>query len=87
MSRSIEFCNLKVHDVNKMFKQMNMGGRNCNGTVVGIDLENNRMSNIRNQLHCEIIQKRNELENQMLRRVIEENDIPSFAYDGFYSDM
>ena len=78
---------MKVADVNKMFKQMNMGGRNCNGTLVGIDLENSRMSNLRNQLHCEIIQKRNELENEMLQRVIMENDIPSFAYDGFYSDM
>ena len=67
MNRSIEFNNLKVHDVNKMFKQMNMGGLNCNGTLVGIDLEHKRMSDLRKQLHCEIIEKRNELENQMLR--------------------
>ena len=64
-----------------------MGGLNCNGTVVGIDLENTRMSNLRKQLHCEIIEKRDELEDQMLRRVLLENEIPSFSYDGFYTDV
>ena len=87
MNRSIEFNNLKVHDVNKMFKQMNMGGLNCNGTLVGIDLEHKRMSDLRKQLHCEIIQKRNELEDEMLRKVVNENEIPSFAFDGFYTDV
>ena len=86
VNRSIELNNLKVHDVNKMLKQMNMGGKNCNGTTVGIDLENVRMSNMRKQLHCEIISKRVELEDQMLKRVLESTDIPSFSYDGFYTD-
>ena len=87
VNRSIEFNNIKVHDMNKMLKQINMAGRNCNGTLVGIDLENARMSNMRKQLHCEIINKRVELEDQMLRKVIESNDIPSFSFDGFYTDV
>ena len=68
-----------------MFKQMNMGG--LNGTLVGIDLEHKRMFDVRKQLHCEIVDFRNELEDQMLRRAIAENEIPSFAFDGFYTDM
>ena len=87
VNRSIEFNNIKVHDMNKMLKQINMAGRNCNGTLVGIDLENARMSSMRKQLHIEIINKRVELEDQMLRRVIESSDIPSFSYDGFYTDV
>ena len=86
VNRSIELNNLKVHDVNKMLKQINMGGKNCNGTTVGIDLENSRMTSMRKQLHCEIINKRNELEDQMLKRVLESTDHPSFSYDGFYTD-
>ena len=70
-----------------MLKQINMAGRNCNGTVVGIDLENARMSNLRKQLHCEILQVKNEIEDQMLRRVIDSEEIPSFAFDGFYTDV
>ena len=86
VNRSIELNNIKVHGMNKMLKQMNMGGRNCNGTLVGIDLENSRMTSMRKQLHCEIINKRNELEDQMLKRVLESTDHPSFSYDGFYTD-
>ena len=86
VNRSVEFNNIKVHDMNKMLKQINMGGRNCNGTLVGIDLENERMSSMRKQLHCEIISKRVELEDQMLRRVLESTDHPKFSYDGFYTD-
>ena len=37
VNRSIEFNN-KVHDMNKMLKQINMAGRNCNGTLVGIEI-------------------------------------------------
>lgn len=80
VNRSVEFNNIKVHDMNKMLKQINMGGRNCNGTLVGIDLENERMSSMRKQLHCEIISKRVELEDQMLRRVLESTDHPKFSY-------
>ena len=87
VNRSIEFNNIKVHDMNKMLKQINMAGRNCNGTLVGIDLENARMSSMRKQLHIEIINKRVELEDQMLRKVIESSDNPSFSYDGFYTDV
>ena len=87
VNRSIEFNNIKVHDMNKMLKQINMAGRNCNGTLVGIDLENSRMSSMRKQLHCEVINKRVELEDQMLRKVIESSDNPSFSFDGFYTDM
>ena len=87
VNRSIEFNNIKVHDMNKMLKQINMAGRNCNGTLVGIDLENARMSSMRKQLHIEIINKRVELEDQMPRKVIESSDNPSFSYDGFYTDV
>ena len=87
VNRSMELNNIKVHDMNKMLKQINMAGQNCNGTLVGIDLENSRMSTMRKQLHCEIINKRIELEDQMLRRVIESTDIPSFSFDGFYTDV
>ena len=87
MNRSLELNNIKVHDAKKMLKQINMAGQNCNGTVVGIDLENARMSNLRKQLHCEILQLKNEIEDQMLRRVIDSEEIPGFAFDGFYTDV
>ena len=86
VNRSIELNNLKVHDMNKMLTQINMRGRNCNGNVVGIDLENKRMSTMRKQLHCEIIDKRIELEDQMLRTVLDSDEHPSFSFDGFYTD-
>lgn len=85
LTRNIEINSLKVGEVNKMFIGMNMRAENHNGHVTGINLESAKMSKLRNDLHSEIITKRNKLEDQMLSEVLQASDLPEFSFDAQYS--
>ena len=83
--RNIEINSLKTAEVNKMFTGLNMRAENHNGHVTGINLETSKMSKIRNNLHSEIIMKKNKLEDQMLSEVVEQDEMPEFSFDAQYS--
>ena len=85
LTRNIEINSLKVAEVNKLFVGINMRAENQNGHVSGINLESLKMSKLRNDLHSEIISKKNILEDQMLSRVMKENDVAEFSFDAQYS--
>ena len=65
---------------------INMKARNYQGNMIGVNLEHQHMTRMRNELYCEVIQKKVELEDQMLQQVLE-NEIPEFSTDAFYSHM
>ena len=83
--RNIEINSLKTAEVNKMFTGLNMRAENHNGHVIGINLETPKMSKIRNNLHSEIIMKKNKLEDQMLSEVVEQDEMAEFSFDAQYS--
>ena len=64
-----------------------MKGKNYQGNLVGINLTEKRMATMRNDLYCEVIAKKVTLENQMLNQVLDQEGIPEFSFDGFYSNM
>ena len=65
---------------------INMKARNYQGNMIVVNLEHQRMAKLRNELHCEVIQKKVELEDSMLRQVLE-NEVPEFSFDAFYSHV
>ena len=85
LTRNIEINSLKVAEVNKLFVGINMRAENQNGHVSGINLESLKMTKLRNDLHSEIISKKNVLEDQMLSEVMKENVVPEFSFDAQYS--
>ena len=86
VTENIVAHNLNVHSLQKFLKGINMSARNLQGNIVGINLEHRKMSDLRNQLYIDIIEKKNILEDEMLKAVIESSDCPEFSFDGFYSD-
>lgn len=86
VTENIMAHNLNVHSLQKFFKGINMSARNLQGNIVGVNLEHRKMSDLRNQLYVNIIEKKNILEDEMLKAVIESSDCPEFSFDGFYSD-
>ena len=86
VTQNIVTNSLKVKEMGKFFTGINMSAVNFNGQVSGINLEHSRMSDMRNELYIDIIKKKDELEDAMLKKVLEENDIPKFSYDAYYSD-
>ena len=74
-------------EMNQFLTGINMKASNYQGNVVGVNLLEKRMSNMRNQLYCDIIQKKNDLEEEMLKAVLDQEEMPTFAIDGFYSNM
>ena len=85
LTRNIEINSLKVAEVKKLFIGLNMRAVNHNGHVTGIDLESLKMTKLRNDLHSEIISKKNILEDEMLSKVLKSNDVPEFSFDAQYS--
>ena len=73
--------------MNQFLTGINMKAENFQGNLVGVNLLEKRMSTMRNDLYCEIIQKRNDLEEQMLKTILAQEDMPEFSIDGFYSHM
>ena len=65
---------------------INMKARNYQGNMIGVNLEHQRMAKLRNELYCEVIQKKVELEDSMLRQVLE-IEVPEFSFDAFYSHV
>lgn len=77
---------IKPHEMNKFVGGINMKAKNYQGNLIGVNLEHRHMAQMRNELYCEVIQKKNDLENQMMMEVLE-NEIPEFSADGFYSHV
>ena len=65
---------------------INMKARNYQGNMIGVNLEHQHMSKMRNELYCEVIQKKVELEDSMLAQVLE-SEVPEFSFDAFYSHV
>ena len=86
VTQNIVTNNLKVKEMGKFFTGINMSAENFNGTVTGINLEHARLADMRNELYTDIIKKKDELEDAMLKKVLEQNEIPNFSYDAYYSD-
>ena len=63
---------------------INMKARNYQGNMIGVNLEHQHMAKMRNELYTDVIQKKVELEDSMLRQVLE-NEVPEFSFDAFYS--
>ena len=82
ITRNLMVNNIKPSEMDKFLTGINM---RCN--VVGINLMKKRMSSMRNDLYCEVIEKKVALEDQMLREVLMQEDIPEFSCDGFYSHV
>ena len=86
VTQNIVTNNLKVKEMGKFLTGINMSAENFNGQVSGVNLEHSRMTDLRNELYVDIIKKKNELEDAMLKKVLEQNEIPKFSYDAYYSD-
>ena len=86
VTQNIVTNNVKVKEMGKFFTGINMSAENFNGQVSGVNLEHSRMTDLRNELYVDIIKKKNELEDAMLKKVLEQNEIPKFSYDAYYSD-
>ena len=65
---------------------INMKARNYQGNMIGVNLEHQHMAKMRNELYTDVIQKKVELEDSMLRQVLE-NEVPEFSFDAFYSHV
>lgn len=87
VNRNMHLNNLKPEEMNKFTTGINMKGKNYQGNLVGINLTEKRMATMRNDLYCEVIAKKVTLENQMLNQVLDQEGIPEFSFDGFYSNM
>ena len=79
--------NLNVHSFQKFAKGINMSSKNLQGNVIGLNLEKPKMAALRNQLYADIINRKSEIEDEMLDAVLKSSDCPTFAFDGFYSDV
>ena len=86
VTQNIVTNNLKVAELEKLFVGINMRAENYNGHISGVNLEHARMSSIRNELYLDIIKKKSDLEDEMIRKVVEASDHPEFSYDAYYSD-
>ena len=87
ITRNLMVNNIKPSEMDKFLTGINMRCKNFQGNVVGINLMEKRMSSMRNDLYCEVIEKKVALEDQMLREVLMQEDIPEFSSDGFYSHV
>ena len=86
VTENIMAHNMNVHSTQKMLQGINMRAKNLQGNVCGINLEHQKMSNLRNQLYLDIIDRKSFLEDEMLQAVLDASDCPEFSFDGFYSD-
>ena len=86
VTKNMVVNNLKVADLNKFLTGINMRAQNFNNQVTGINLEHARMSDMRNEVYSDIIQKKCDLEDEMMKSVVASSDYPEFAYDAYYSD-
>ena len=87
VTENILVHNLNVHNTQKFLQGINMRAKNLQGTVTGINLEKPKMTARRNQLYIDVINRKSEIENEMLAAVLNSSDCPEFAFDGFYSDV
>ena len=74
------------NQMNNCLVGINMKAKNYQGYHLGVNLEHTHMAKMRNQLYCHVIQKKVELEDSMLKQVLE-NEVPDFSVDGFYSHI
>ena len=87
VNRNMMLNSIKPAEMNKCLVGMNMKAKNYQGNVIGVNLLEKRMATMRNELYHEVIQKRNDLENEMLKTALQQEDVPVFSIDGFYSNM
>ena len=87
VNRNMMINCIKPTEMNKFLTGINMKCKNYQGNVVGVNLTEKRMASMRNDLYCEVIQKRNTLENEMMAAVLDQDENPVFSIDGFYSNM
>ena len=86
VTQNIVTNNLKIGEMQKFLTGINMRAENFNGQISGINLEHTRMSDMRNELYADIIQKKCTLEDEMMAKVVQASDNPEFSYDAYYSD-
>ena len=86
VTQNIVTNSLKVAELEKFFVGINMRAENYNGHVSGVNLEHARMSSMRNELYLDIIKKKSDLEDQMMKQVVASSDNPEFSFDAYYSD-
>ena len=86
VNQNMLVSSIKPHEMNKFVAGINMKAKNYQGNIIGVNLEHRHMSQMRNELYCEVIQKKSDLENLMMMEVLE-NEIPEFSADGFYSHV
>ena len=86
VTQNIVTNSLKVAELEKLFVGINMRAVNYNGQVSGINLEHSRMFSIRNEFYLDIIKKKSDLEDEMIKKVVEASDHPEFSFDAYYSD-
>ena len=87
VNRNLMLTNIKPSEMQKFTTGINMSGKNYQGNMTGINFLEKRMSSMRNDLYCEVIQKKVALEDEMLQKVLAQDCIPKFSADGFYSHM
>ena len=87
VTENIMVHNLNVHSTQKFLKGINMCSKNLQGTVSGLNLEKPKMAALRNQLYVDIINRKSQIEEEMMEAVINSSDCPEFAFDAFYSDV
>ena len=87
VTENIMVHNLNVHSTQKFLKGINMCSKNLQGTVSGLNLEKPKMAALRNQLYVDIINRKSQIEDEMLAAVINSSDCPTFSFDAFYSDV
>ena len=86
VNRNLLLNNIKPAEMNKFLTGINMKATNYQGNVTGVNLLENRMSTMRNDLYCEVIERKVALEEQMLQEVLQQ-EISEFSTDGFYSHV
>ena len=87
VERNLMLNNIKPAEMQKFTTGINMSGKNYQGNLTGINFLEKRLSSLRRDLYCDVIQKKNELEDEMLKQVLAQDCIPKFSADGFYSHM
>ena len=87
VNRNLMINSIKTTEMNKFLIGINMKCKNYQGNTVGVNLTEKLMASMRSELYCEIIQKRNSLENEMMIAVLAQDGVPVFSIDGFYSNM
>ena len=86
VNQNLLLNNISPHQMNQFLVGVNMKSKNYQGNIIGVNLEHQHMAKLRNELYCDVIQKKVELEDSMLKQVLE-NEVPEFSVDGFYSHV